>query len=278
MKTFLSSTATALVLATTAYADGHDSAFSDMQFDAEVNLNASDLIGMRVYATEASIENNSVAQNGETEWDDIGEINEIVLTRSGDVQSVIVGVGGFLGINEKDVAVDMDQLRFVSDGEDSDDFFLVIQASAVGVQDAPAYEYNQLTNTMADEPMEDADAEMTADAETEGETMALAPTMVERDGYADVTREELTAEDLTGARVYGPSDEDIGEVSELLLSSDGTIDRAVIDVGGFLGMGEHSVAISINDLQIMREDDGDDLRVYVDASQEALEAQPEYEG
>ena len=68
-----------------------------------------------------------VAAGGKTEWDDIGEINEIVLTRSGEVQSIIVGVGGFLGMSEKDVAINMDQLQFVTEEGGTDDFFLGVK-------------------------------------------------------------------------------------------------------------------------------------------------------
>lgn len=268
MKNFLATTATALVLGTSAFADGHTSAFSDMTFDTAINVNASEMIGMRVYASEANIEGNTVVINGQNEWDDIGEINEIVLTRDGDVQSLIVGVGGFLGMGEKDVAINMDQIQFVTEEGEIENYFLVVKASAVGVQDAPAYEYSQLTNTLDSEVDEMA---------TEGRAMLTQP-IVERDGYMSTTVEDINTEDLTGARVYGVNDEDIGEISELLMTTDGELDRAVIDVGGFLGMGEYPVAVTMDELQIMREDGGDDLRVYIDSSQEALEAQLEYEG
>ena len=258
MKNFLATTAVALVLGTSASADAHTGAFSDMAFDDAVNLYASEIIGMRVYASEADIENNMVTIDGQNEWDDIGEIDEILLTRSGEVQSVIVGVGGFLGIGEKDVSINFDQLQFVTEEGEIDNYFLVVKASAVGVQDAPSYDRDVLL--------------------MEGDRTPLMLPSVERDGYTDVVMEDLNTEDLTGARVYGVGDEDIGEVSELLIDESGQIDRAVIDVGGFLGMGEHSIAVPLTELQIVREDDGDDLRVYIESSQEALEAQPEYEG
>jgi len=267
MTKFLSTTAAALVLSTAVYADGHSSAFSDQAFDPVMNINASDMIGMRVYASETSIETGAtVIANGETEWDDIGEINEILLTRQGDVQSVIVGVGGFLGIGEKDVAVNMGDLRFVNEEGETDDFFLVINATKVGVQDAPAYEYNQLTNTMGDAGDMDADS-----------AMITGPDMI-LDGYAQVMPDDLTTEELTGARVMGINDEDVGEIGELLVTTDGKLDRAVIDVGGFLGLGERDVAVAMDELTILRADDGDDLRVYISATQEALEQKPEYEG
>jgi len=262
MKRFLTSTAVALVLGTSAFAAGHTSAFSEMTFDKTVNVNASGLIGARIYVTEADINNDTIIPaDSEKEWDDIGEVNEIVLTRDGKVQSVIVGVGGFIGIGERDVAIDMSQLKFVSDGEDQDEYFLVVNASAAGVKDAPAYERTGM---------------QAMDMDTD-RAMLKAP-MIEREGYTTVQRDDLTTEDLTGARVYGPGDEDVGEIGALLMTTDGKLDRAVIDVGGFLGMGERPVAVTLDELNIVRADDGGDLRVYIDSTQEALENQPEYEG
>ncbi|PJI84493.1 PRC-barrel domain protein [Yoonia maricola] len=263
MRNFLSTTAVALTMTTAAYADGHTAVFSDAQFDPAMNINATEIVGMRVYASEASIENNmTIAADGETEWDDIGEINEILLTRDGDVQSVIVGVGGFLGIGEKDVAINMSELRFVNEEGETDDFFLVVEATTVGVQDAPAYEYSQLTNSMGD-----------------GDEMgAWTGPDIEMDGFARMMPEDLTTEDLTGAPVFGVNDEEVGEIGELLVTDNGKLDRAVIDVGGILGLGEREVAVSLDELTILRMDDGDDVRVYIDASQEALEQQPEYDG
>ncbi|WP_187431371.1 hypothetical protein ROLI_029960 [Roseobacter fucihabitans] len=255
---FLATAATALVLGTSAYADAHTTAFMEFKFDAAQNLNASELIGMRVYASESDIANEPLAADGEKEWDDIGEINEIVLTRSGEVSSVIVGVGGFLSIGEKDVAIDMSQLQIVADQDDADDFFLVIKANVAGVTDAPSY-------TRADTDMGSSMGRST-----------LTPPMINRDGYEAVVIEQLTSEMLTGARVYGLNDEDVGEISELLLAVDGKIERAVIDVGGFLGMGEKPVAVTLEELTIMQSEG--DVRVYIESTQEALEAQPNYDG
>ncbi len=109
--------------------------------------------------------------------------------------------------------------------------------------------------------------------------MLRNPTNIYRAGYIVAEPAELTAERLTGVRVYGANDEDIGEIDELLLSEDGTtVDKVIVDVGGFLGMGEREVAVTMEELHIMRSDDGMDFRAYMDATQEELEAQPEYEG
>ena len=43
--------------------------------------------------------------------DNIGEINELILDNSGKVAAVVVGVGGFLGIGEREVALSYGSLR-----------------------------------------------------------------------------------------------------------------------------------------------------------------------
>jgi len=133
------------------------------------------------------------------------------------------------------------------------------------------------TNSTAEELAQDVDS-MNEDIPVD-RTMLRRPANIDRAGYMVADPAELTAEHLTGARVYSTEDEDMGEVDELLLSEDGSsVEKAVLDVGGFLGMGEHEVAVSMEELHIMRSDDGMDFRVYMDATQEELEAQPEYDG
>ncbi|MBW4707453.1 PRC-barrel domain-containing protein [Roseobacter sp. YSTF-M11] len=265
MKKLMASTATALVLSTAAFADAHSSAFFELTFDKAMHVSASDILGARVYVTETDLSaTTTVEADGEKQWDDIGEINDIVLNREGSVESVIVGVGGFVGIGEKDVAIDMSELKFISDGEDADEYFLVVNASVANFEAAPAYEAPETSATE------------TSAMGYDKREMLTAPS-VERDGYSTVKADDLTTEDLTGARVYGPGDEDVGEIDQLLLTDAGKLDRAVIDVGGFLGLGERPVAVTFDELQIVRSEDGN-VRVYIDASQKSLEGQPEYEG
>ena len=90
--------------------------------------------------------------------------------------------------------------------------------------------------------------------------------------------QELTSETLTGARVYSAKDEDVGEVNKLVLNADGSVKQLVLDIGGFLGMGEHRVAVGLDEVNIMRNEKGDDVRVYVDSNKETLKALPSYNG
>lgn len=103
---------------------------------------------------------------------------------------------------------------------------------------------------------------------------------VEREGYAEVEMaavSEMTSEQLEGSYVYGANDESVGEIDSLVLGEDGKVSHVVINVGGFLGIGEKPVAVTFEELQILQEQDGDDVRIYIDSTQERLEAQPEYD-
>src|ERR687893_492132 len=47
----------------------------------------------------------------------IGDIDEVLVDRDGRIHAVVVGIGGFLGIGQKDVAISFGQLRWMSDEE-----------------------------------------------------------------------------------------------------------------------------------------------------------------
>jgi hypothetical protein len=97
-----------------------------------------------------------------------------------------------------------------------------------------------------------------------------------RDGYAKAHIQDLTTADVESAHVYGRNDETIGSISSLKVGTDGKITDAVIDVGGFLGMGAHSVLIPFGQLTVLRETDGSDVRVHLDTTKEKLKAMPHH--
>lgn len=99
-----------------------------------------------------------------------------------------------------------------------------------------------------------------------------------RDGYHRTETHDLTTGDVESATVYGRNDETIGSVSSLKMGTDGKITGAVIDVGGFLGMGAHSVLLPFSQLTVLRETNGSDLRVHLDTTKDKLKAMPHHNG
>ena len=104
---------------------------------------ASNLIGMRIYAVEADVDDTKAyPADSRKDWNDVGEVNDVVLDWDGSVKAVVLGVGGFLGIGEKDVAIEMSSLRKVRETNDSNDWFLVVNSSKDLLTSAPAYVRN----------------------------------------------------------------------------------------------------------------------------------------
>jgi sporulation protein YlmC with PRC-barrel domain len=61
------------------------------------------------------------------------------------------------------------------------------------------------------------------------------------------------ASDLEGLNVYNNNNENIGDISELIVDSSGKIQAVVIGVGGFLGLGERSVAVPFEQVKFVNE-------------------------
>ena len=292
---------------------------------------ANNLIGQSVY--------NGIGDDAEN----IGDINDLVISPEGDVQAVVIGVGGFLGIGEKDVAIEYDLLSWQErDGQE----WLVVETTADALKaqeefDTAAYEPQpadadvketkpataedlakapvekadeEMAEAPAEEPMteeqaaaptEEPKAEEQAAVETEEpmaeedkDKMAEAPAAedkaveetaeapatddtktaaIDRESLSEKPLGDISAEDFIGTTVYGANDENVGEIGDVILSSDGTkVEAVTIDVGGFLGIGEKEVAVSMDNLSFMRDENGN-MYLYTQFTREQLEAQPEYD-
>ncbi len=321
MKNLAASTAIALAFAAPAFADAHMSSAFLGSVETQA-LRASDLMGARLYVSEVEVD---TMAGQSADWNDVGEISDILVGNSGEIDAVLVDIGGFLGLGERTVAVNMDQLQFVSDGDAADEYFIVLQSDQAALEAAPEFDSEfemgrtagmmdtdlgngtaampdtqgtgaTTTDTMtapAEVDAADTDVEpiaegadttaaatATPDATAPDATMPATDMMgrpaMEVEGYETVEMDALTTEDVTGARVYGINDEDIGEIGELVMSTDGMLQDAIIDVGGFLGLGEKPVSVSFDEIQVMRS--ADDVRVYIDMTEEELTALPAYEG
>lgn len=209
------------------------------------------------------------------QWEDIGKINDIVLSQDGNVRGVLLDIGGFLGIGARTVMVPIDELYFVADddqaqaeAESISDFFVVAGMSRDQLEALPEWSDDVLTTGFA---MESREAEPRS---SEVDAVVVTDTVVMDDA---VSPAEPTVDDLTGATVKDPAGDDVGSVEDLVMDGD-IITAALIDVGGFLGIGTHRVAVPIEALNIVRKDDGVEVdHVVIDMTKEQLEALPAHE-
>lgn len=265
---------------------------------------ASSLLGWPVYGQDADDQGR----------EQIGDINDIVMGSNGNATAAVIGVGGFLGIGEKDVAVSFDRLGW-QQGENGN--WLTIDATIEELENAPSFEYddpnlieggtaaireeagqlrtatNDAANNVASETqdlanttgnamnqageaagnaMDDMVAGVNSMGENAAETMNAENPMLE--GMSEVDMASISFDQLDGATVLSAEGDSVGDVSNIMTHGDQSQNILIVDVGGFLGIGEKPVAISADAATVMS--DGDVYVVKTRFDRETLENQPEF--
>ena len=209
----------------------------------------------------------TVYNGSESDAQNIGKVNDLVIAPNGTVDAIVIGVGGFLGIGEKYVAVAYSDASWAA--KDGDQWLVVNtskeQLEALPEFDRRAYEAAPATSSVSQAPA--------ADPTTVDPTTTAA---YDKSRLTKVPVGEIRSTDLTGTTVYGAEDAKVGEIGDVVLSGDGKVDAVVIDVGGFLGIGEKEVAVGMDNLAFMADKDGKKY-LYTDFTKDQLEAQPAYD-
>lgn len=197
--------------------------------------------------------------------DKVGTVESVVIDKAGNVKYVIAGVGGFLGIGEKRVALKWDDLKITAPGDR-----VTARVTKDQLQALP--DYKQPENASTDRVYGYDDAVRTNQYLTEGGIADSNTTDIDND--TTVTAAGLRASDVVGAKVENPNGDNIGEISEVILKQDGSVNGVVVDVGGFLGVGERPVLLNWKDLQFTGVTG--DLAVTTTLNKDQLTAFPKY--
>lgn len=247
-------------------------------------------VGPEQYLSETLI-GRAIYAGPTTDSDKIGDVNDLVVSTDGRVDAFVIGVGGFLGLGQKDVGVPFDNIALATttDGEPH----ASLAATKDELKNAPAFKAPQVdrmagasgttsvptaavasgTAGGAGTPgaSTNAGTGMSADATTAAST-------TQRDGSAELTPagpSELTADKLMGSGVVGPNDKRIGTIGDIALTPQGQVDAVIVDVGGFLGIGAKPVAVAMDNLQFMHDASGK-LTLMTQFTEEQLRNAPEY--
>jgi sporulation protein YlmC with PRC-barrel domain len=219
---------------------------------------ASKLIGQTVYSSDAA--------DAQT----IGAISDLIVGTDGKLKSAIVGVGGFLGIGQKNVAIDFSTIKWSIDQNGKQ--WAVLATTKEQLQAAPAYD------TAAVEPKRAAPAatNTTAGTPPAATTTTAANPPPAASTLTAVAPTAVTAKDLDNVVVYSSDNQNVGEISDVVVDISGKVDAVIVDVGGFLGIGEKPVAIGFNGLDI-RKDKDNKVFAYSKLSKAQLDAATKYD-
>lgn len=209
-------------------------------------------------------------QNAQNET--IGEIKSVFIGKDGNVDSVMVGVGGFLGMGEREVRLNWSELNVSQNGEK-----VTVNLTKDQLKAKPEYKYSdmsrrgQVFNDAGVWKDDGVRSDVTTRPSTNSQSVATAPA---RSGGDFNAEGNVSGNALLGANVRNQANETVGEIEEVFVGTDGAIKTVVVSVGGFLGMGAKNVAVKWSDLTVER--DGRDLRVRTNWTKDSLKAMPDY--
>jgi sporulation protein YlmC with PRC-barrel domain len=106
------------------------------------------------------------------------------------------------------------------------------------------------------------------DAKTVGNAPAEAK-------FSTVAKDEMFTSKLKGLSVVNQKDETVGDISDLAIKNH-QVDALILSVGGFLGMGEHYVAVSPSSVNVRYDQKNDKWLASMNTTKEALKAAPEF--
>jgi sporulation protein YlmC with PRC-barrel domain len=122
--------------------------------------------------------------------------------------------------------------------------------------------------TTADDPYSTTDPSTTSDDPLMGSDRSSQS----QSGMAgEQSLETMSADQIVGKPIVSREGEEIGDVQEVVTDPTSGQKFAVVDVGGFLGVGQKSIVIAFDELQMSGED-----RLQSDLTRETLQTKTEY--
>jgi ribosomal 30S subunit maturation factor RimM len=207
----------------------------------------------------------STVQNAEGE--EIGTISELLLDHDGNIAGVVVGVGGFLGVGEREVGLDWAALELTTD-EDGDPIVRA-DVSRQALEQAQEFEYRD----------EDAAGGLWGqrqDRDRQPTEVVYREQPEARHVIARLEGRQFMADNLIGTTLRNPQGEELGQISDLLVDRDGRVLGVIVSVGGFLGFGQRDVGLAWDALELTADDDGEPL-ARADVERQTLRNAPRLE-
>jgi sporulation protein YlmC with PRC-barrel domain len=237
----------------------------------------------------------------------IGEIESVFIGADGKVDSVMVGVGGFLGMGEREVRLAWKDLQ-ISDGGRK----VVVNMTKDQLKAMPEYKYKDMawrgqvftdtgpygerrsdaappmpTDRAADRAERRAEREraVTPPVPAPAPADRMATTSPPADRSAAPAERTVSTGDFNahgdmstyaviGTKVKNQNNETVGSIEDIYMDKSGTVKTVVVSVGGFLGLGSKDVAVKWNDLDFGR--DGNSIVIKTNWTKDSLKAMPDY--
>jgi len=204
---------------------------------------------------------------------EVGYVKDLVLGASGQISAVVLGIGGFLGAGEKNVAVAYSQIQWAlaSDGSVRG----VLSSTKDALAAAPDFKFPDYTAIAQASNASATQTSSAASVAVTSSSSAPQPGDVDMTTLKPLDVASLKAEDLKGIDVISPTGQKLGDIDDFVLTGDGKIDAVIVEFGGFIGIGTKHVAIAYDGLKFMVGPSNERYLV-VNVTKDQLNAQPDY--
>lgn len=189
--------------------------------------------------------------------DTVGEIKSIYLDKDGKVDSVMVGVGGFLGVGEREVRMAWKDLNVSNNGET-----VTVNMTKDQLKAQPEYKY----------PKTEYRGTVFADTGVWNPNIAAQGAATSTGDYN--VDGQMSTNAIIGASVKNANKDTVGKIEDAYIDDKGQIRLLVVSVGGFLGVGAKHVSVKWSDIKFMRDDKS--VVLMTDWTKDSLKAMPDY--
>ena len=111
-----------------------------------------------------------------------------------------------------------------------------------------------------------------AQTATTNTTTGMAPADAK---FSTVAKDEMFSSKLKGLNITNQQNETVGEITDLAFKND-KIAAMILSVGGFLGIGEHYVAVSPASVNVKYDEKNSKWVATMNTTKDALKAAPEF--
>jgi len=217
---------------------------------------SSELVGMNVVSSEG---------------EKLGKIEDIVVHPGGEVAYAVLSFGGWMGVGDKLFAMPWTVLRAVEPDTSKKDSHrsLVLPLAKDRLKSAPGFDKKSWPTMANADWAAEIDAYYAEDRPADAKRpvpAAARPSVITWKGS-----------ELKGFDVTTPAGDELGDVREIAVDTNGRVSYVVLSVGGFLGINDSLVAVPWEAMKSSLEgEQGDQKKLTLAATKDQLEQAPRF--
>jgi sporulation protein YlmC with PRC-barrel domain len=188
--------------------------------------------------------------------EELGEVDDLIMSRNGKIKKVILSVGGFLGIGDRLVAVPFKSLKIDEKDE------IVYDVTKQQLENHPVFNYRReglygyYYQPFYQLPAYSARREYRYPPPPPyGEPYAPFPPRGRYRGEFgpwewEYFPERIRMSVILNRTVLNNKGEEVGEIDDLIINRNGKVEQIILSAGGFLGIDEKLVAMPFKPLKL----------------------------